>query len=492
MKHETEEYPSTLKDVKNEGVDSDIPVSSSLESLSPNPTAKTHRLFWIFIVNEGISYISFITYLLACFGTICLIVYLSIIQNYVLTVILRIRQNTGNLTGSLALYDEIIAMPATLVWGILSDRIGRRYVYGAGFACIGVSLICYSYVKNVYPHMLLCRLLFSLGTAACTCMMTGTLGDVAGGKHERGRVGAMVGMFAGFGGLVGGMVLTKVPYQLEKIAGSEVGGIHLCFRIVGGVAIGFAFFAALTMTKLKKSQDFHGNPFTMLKYGFLAARDPRIALAYMSSFVARADTVLFTSFMSLWVIHWYMKLGYCMPDTSCQVAAGDTHPLTGMGQGVSLAFAPIFAIAGEYFRKSTVLSAAGIIGAAGAIPFAFTKLAPSHKSNYVFVCMVGIGQIGMIVTGMSMVNGVYVDPKYRGSVAGVFSFCGAVSIMVMAKLGGYLFDVWMWGAPFVLMGIVHSIIALFAIYVRLVSPRLEEEDRKRLIAQGIEVGEFID
>jgi len=286
MKQEVEEYPSTLMDVKSQGVDSvDTPASSSLESLSPNPVEKTHRLFWIFLVTEGVSYINFITYLIACFGTICLIVYLSIIQNYVLVVILRIKENTGNLTGSLALYDEIIALPATLIWGILSDRIGRRYVYGAGFACIGTALICYSYVKNVYPHMLLCRLLFSVGTAACTCMMTGTLGDVAGGKRERGRVSAMVGMFAGFGGLVGGMVLTKVPYQLVKIAGSEVEGIHLCFRIVGGVAIAFALFAALTMTKFKKSKDFHGNPLTMLKYGIFAARDPRIALGYMSSFV---------------------------------------------------------------------------------------------------------------------------------------------------------------------------------------------------------------
>lgn len=196
--------------------------------------------------------------------------------------------------------------------------------------------------------------------------------------------------------------------------------------------------------------------------------------------------------MSLWVIHYYLKLGYCTAENSCYAAATDTHPLTGMGQGVSLAFAPIFAIAGEYFRKSTVLSAAGIIGAAGALPFAFTKLPPAHKSNYVLVCMVGIGQIGMIVTGMTMVNGVYVDPKYRGSVAGVFSFCGALSIMIMAKLGGYLFDVWMYGAPFVLMGVAHAVIALFAIYVRLISPRLEEEDRKRLAAQGIEVTEFID
>jgi len=151
-----------------------------------------------------------------------------------------------------------------------------------------------------------------------------------------------------------------------------------------------------------------------------------------------------------------------------------------MGQGLSLAFAPIFGFASEKFKRSTVLAVAGIIGAVGSLPFAFTKEAPAHKSNYAFVCLIGIGQIGMIVTGMTLVNGTYIDPKYRGSVAGVFSFCGAISIMIMAKLGGYLFDVWMRGAPFVLMGIAHLLVAVFSIYVRIVSPKLEKRDREML------------
>ncbi|KAG0333964.1 hypothetical protein BG004_000616 [Podila humilis] len=486
--HEADHAPDSKQEVDTLSAEVDPSVLTEYP-LDPNK----HRLFWIFIVNRDMTYLNFIMYLIACFGTICLVAYLSIIQPFVLTVILKIYDGTGNLTGNLALYDEIIALPAALLWGILSDRIGRRYVYGAGFVCIGTAMILYSFVTNVYPQILLCRLLFSVGSAACTCMMTGTLGDFAGGHHERGRVSAIVGMFAGFGGLVAGLVLTQVPFQLVKKAGSEARGIQWSFQIVGGVAIGFGFIAAFTMTKAKGRKDFQ-NPFKMLKYGVLAARDPRIALSYFSSFVARADTVLFTSYISLWVIHHYLDLGWCTPETKCSAASGDTHTLTGIGQGVSLAFAPIFGIAGEYFKKSTVLGVAGIIGAVGSIPYAFTTLPPAHKSNLVWICLVGVGQIGMIVTGMSMVNGVYIEPKYRGSVAGVFSFCGALSIMIMAKLGGYLFDVWMRGAPFVLMGVAHALIAVFSFYVRFITPRLEEEDRKRLALKGIDTDKlkFVD
>ncbi|GJJ77130.1 hypothetical protein EMPS_09489 [Entomortierella parvispora] len=500
MKTEIESYPSDSKETPVEYVDGEAPSNSSDGSRTIISPSK-HRLFRIFIVNKNIGYLNLVSYLIACFGTICLVAYLSIVQPFVLTVLLGISADKGNLTGNLALYDEIIALPATLLWGILSDRIGRRPVYSMGFTCLGAALILYSTVKNVYPQMLLCRLLFSVGSAACTCMMTGTLGDIAGGQHERGRVSAIVGMFAGFGGLVSGMVLIQIPYQLGEKVNNEVEGIQLALTIVGGCAIGLAAIFFFTMPNvnvpdgairrymkrcvgLSRKEDEDpalkplkiANPFTMLKYGFLAARDPRIALAYISSFVARADTVLFTSYMSLWVIQHYIDLGWCRGTNSCMAAAGDTHMLTGMGQGISLAFAPIFGFASERFKKSTVLSVAGFIGAIGSLPFAFTKMPPADKSNYAFVTMIGIGQIGMIVTGMTLVNGTYMDPKFRGSVAGVFSFCGAISIMIMVKLGGYLFDVWMRGAPFVLMGIAHLVVALVSIYVRIVTPRLERHD----------------
>lgn len=182
--------------------------------------------------------------------------------------------------------------------------------------------------------------------------------------------------------------------------------------------------------------------------------------------------------MSLWVIQYYVKLGWCDPDkgTTCFAAAGSTHILTGYGQGISLAFAPFYGYAAEKFEKSTVLGFAGFLGAIGSLPFAFAKNNPADKSNLVFVTLTGIGQIGVIIVGMSMVNGLNVNPKYRGSVAGVFSFCGAVSIMITARLGGYLFDAWMHGAPFVIMGVVHIIICLFSIYVRIITPRLKRED----------------
>jgi hypothetical protein len=127
-------------------------------------------------------------------------------------------------------------------------------------------------------------------------------------------------MFSGFGALVSGMVLLKLPYQLGKLAKDETEGIQLALTIVGGVAIGMAVIFAFTMPNLSTRRSQGGvvgyfnnfftpktnptdiaannvtkepryeeeepkNPFKLLKYGILAGRDPRVALAYFSSFV---------------------------------------------------------------------------------------------------------------------------------------------------------------------------------------------------------------
>jgi hypothetical protein len=45
----------------------------------------------------------------------------------------------------------------------------------------------------------------------------------------------------------------------------------------------------------------------------------------------------------------------------------------------------------------------------------------------------------------------------KGSIAGVYSWCGGAAILLLTKLGGYLFDTWTMGAPFYLMAIFNGI-----------------------------------
>jgi hypothetical protein len=48
--------------------------------------------------------------------------------------------------------------------------------------------------------------------------------------------------------------------------------------------------------------------------GFLAARDPRIALAYVGGLVARADSIVVSLFIPTVISHYFVEKGLCAVD----------------------------------------------------------------------------------------------------------------------------------------------------------------------------------
>jgi hypothetical protein len=55
--------------------------------------------------------------------------------------------------------------------------------------------------------------------------------------------------------------------------------------------------------------------------------------------------------------------------------------------------------------------------------------------------------------------------RLKGSVAGVYSWCGGAAILLLTKLGGYLFDVWSTGAPFYLMAMFNGVLLVASIAI---------------------------
>lgn len=107
------------------------------------------------------------TYLLAvCLFSISFLVFLNSSVSFVITDLLGIKHNVGDLVGTLGFVDELVALVACPFWGILSDRIGVRSVCVAGYTIVGLSLLLFVQARNVYPQLLLARMLFSVGGAA--------------------------------------------------------------------------------------------------------------------------------------------------------------------------------------------------------------------------------------------------------------------------------------------------------------------------------------
>jgi MFS family permease len=68
--------------------------------------------------------------------------------------------------GTLGFADEIVALVACPVWGLVSDRLGVRWVALIGYLTISASLAVFVQARNVYPQLLLARIFFAFGATA--------------------------------------------------------------------------------------------------------------------------------------------------------------------------------------------------------------------------------------------------------------------------------------------------------------------------------------
>jgi MFS family permease len=98
--------------------------------------------------------------------SISFLVFLNSSISFVITQRIGQSKNVGDAVGTLGFADELVALIACPAWGLLSDRVGVRTVVVVGYAIVGISLWVFMLARNVYPQLLLARLLFSLGATA--------------------------------------------------------------------------------------------------------------------------------------------------------------------------------------------------------------------------------------------------------------------------------------------------------------------------------------
>ena len=80
--------------------------------------------------------------------------------------------------------------------------------------------------------------------------------------------------------------------------------------------------------------------------------------------------------------------------------------------------------------------------------------------------IMGSGMVTSVVAGQTLI-GQEADPRITGSTLGAFNFFGSIGVLVGTVVGGYLFDIWKPGGPYLMMGIGSVAVLLAALYVRL-------------------------
>lgn len=227
------------------------------------------------------------TYLLGvALFSISFLVFLNASASFVITDLIGQKKGVGNAVGSLGFADELVALIACPVWGLLSDKIGVRNVCVLGYLIVGVSLFVFVQADNVYPQLLLARIFFSIGGAATSTMVTAVLptmtlhetgstnpetsasraalyngtrgpsphrnsetaraisqpynktsGRTTPQKSATSQVAGLVGMFTGFGALIALGIFLPLPACFGKSGWNGAQAVIASFYVVGAIAL---------------------------------------------------------------------------------------------------------------------------------------------------------------------------------------------------------------------------------------------------------------
>ena len=395
-------------------------------------------------VTPGVELSHVLTLLYGGFVSIALIVFVNIGQPYVLLENLKIANAEGTITGSLAVAAEITALLTVGYFGVLSDRFGRKPLIAFGALVMGIAYALLPLAAGIL-FLFFVRILLAVGTTAETNTITTIIHDYAAEK-ARGKVLAIVGMLMGIGTVIMNIIVGGLPERFMSAGYDAIMAGRLMHWVMAAVCVVSAvvFYAGFKSgTPVKREERLP--QWELAKRGLAEARNPRIALAYVASFVSRSDLVVLGTFIVLWGTVYGRGQGM---DTAQAVELGVRMFI--ITQMAGLLCSPVLGYFTDKINRVTGLIISSVIAAVGYTSMWFVT-DPSDTAFIPLFILLGIGQTACNLSAQALV-GQEAPKETRGVVIGGFGICGTLGIIISTYIGGLIFDWWMPSAPSSLSG----------------------------------------
>lgn len=397
-------------------------------------------------------------FLFAAFVSIGLFAYLPALTPFVLKVNLALPTGEqGVAAGTLQSWQEILILLFVGLWGALSDRIGRRPVYVAGFVLIAGAYVLYPLAHSM-PELTLYRLVFGCAVAGLGTMLATVLSDYPL-ESSRGKLTGVAFFLNGLGSVVFLVGLTQLPRLYAAAGATQLAAGRYAYFTVAAVAV----LAALVMFGLKPGlpgRTSERRPFgELLAEGVRAARNPRILLSFAGGFTSRADLSLVTLFLALWASQSAIAEGL-----SAAEATGRVGMTLGVTQITAMLWAPFYGWLGDRMSRLTHFTVAFALALAG---YCWVGAQDDivRPAAIPALMLLGMGQVSTILAA-TILLGQETEPASRGAVFGVQAFCGGLGILTISWVGGQLYDRVGPSAPFTLVGIANGIIVAWAVWLQ--------------------------
>ncbi len=397
-------------------------------------------------------------FLIANFTLIMLASFLPQMQAFLFSEFLHLPQEQhGRVSGMLNFWQEIVIILVVAVVGPLSDKVGRKPIMSTGFFIMALSLALHPEANSV-AELLIYRCIFGVGVACVTVLAVTLLADYVS-DSSRGKAAGFQGVMNGLGAVVAVFLLLRLPAMFQQGGDSAVEAGTATYYLVAALAAvaGVMMAFGLKSGRPRAAVDSH-QPFMQLAgAGYRAARDPRIALAYGASFIARGNLAIVGTFLALWATNY----GTSVVGLSRSEALAKAGMLVGMAQGVALMTAPLFGILADKLDRVKALAIALTISGIGYGSTWFVH-DPFGGQMIISAVLIGMGEVGCIITSGVLIS--QQSPEHnRGAIIGTFNLSGAIGILVASVAGGWLFDHWREPGPFVVFGVLALVMMVMAV-----------------------------
>lgn len=195
-------------------------------------------------LKDEASYLNLSSFYLVQFSYVCFFTLMDTLQPHLLEDEYNIHKDDEvKVNTDLVFYDNLYVMVFIYIFGAFQDVLGRKIVISLGFFIISIAFALYPFAGQIYPNLLILRLVFSNGI--CSVVTQPLLADYV--KHtSKGFCGGISAFLSGCGALFAVFVL----FRLREILNLQY--VYIIGACISLFVCIFCAFAVKNVSHIKK------------------------------------------------------------------------------------------------------------------------------------------------------------------------------------------------------------------------------------------------
>jgi len=411
-------------------------------------------VFGKIMLNEDISKANFYTsWVFVAYLGFIMISSSTLEPEYISKILNVQNKDLGKITAELYLGDYMVRLLFALVYGIMIDYFGRRFVMTIGILITSLGYFLIPVIgTKLFPHYFLAKSIFSIGIISL--QMLPFAADYVHNKTK----GIMTGLTFGVG-FCGGAIAAGI-IKLLLFLGCSYRLIYWIFALII-LVVGYLLWPGIKggnqYYKIEKSEiDIEVSEQTTrwqeIKMAF--QKIPWITISLIFGILGNTDLYIMTTGLIIW-------LKALVPaDQDPTIIATNYQAIF---FGISFIVTAILALKVDKIPHMKVIFPILIVSTLGFITIPFIKGAYSVLF-FVFFLLEGLSLPGILVYS-TYLSARYNPPRIRGTISGISNIFGFIGAILILSLGGYLRDHWRNDASFLIYWMLLGLTLILVVFL---------------------------